>query len=54
MKMKKIPVVVGAIGKVQKGLGRGVAELEIGDRIETIQTIGLLRSSRILRRVLET
>ena len=33
---------------------RGLKELEIEGRIETIQAIELLRSARILRRVLET
>ena len=34
--------------------GRGLEELEIGGRAETIQTITLLRSANILKRVLET
>ena len=33
---------------------RGLEELEIGGRIGTIQTIALLKSSRIMRRDLET
>ena len=35
-------------------LVKGLKELEIGERIETIQTTSLLRSARIPRRVLET
>ena len=35
-------------------IGKGTEELEIRARVETIQTTALLRSSRILRRVLET
>ena len=50
MRAKVIPIVVGALGTVPKSL----EELEIRGRIETIQTTALLRSVRILRRVLET
>ena len=38
---------------VPTGLERGLEELGIGGRIEIFQTTGLLRSDRILRRVLE-
>ena len=38
---------------VSKGLKSGREELEIGERIETIQTTALLRVTRILRRVLK-
>ena len=38
MKVTMIPVVVGALGTVSKGLERGLEELEIRGRIETIQT----------------
>ena len=51
MKVKVIPIVVGAHGTVPKGLEKG---LEIRGRIETIQNTALLQSARILRRVLET
>ena len=37
----------------QKGLEMGLEELEIGGRIEIIPTTALLRSIRLLRRVLE-
>ena len=39
---------------IPKGLVRGVEELEFGGQAEIIQTTALLRSARILRRVLET
>ncbi len=39
---------------VTKGLVQGLEDLEIRGRVETIQTTALLRSARILRRVLET
>ena len=54
MKMKIIPIVIGAFGTVTKGLLKGLEDLEVGDREETIPTTGLLRTARILRRVLET
>ena len=48
-----IPVVIGVLETVPKGLKKGLEELEIGGRIKTIQTTALLRLARILRRVLE-
>ena len=33
---------------------KGLEDLEVGRRVETIQTTALLRTTRILRRVLET
>ncbi len=47
-------IVIGAFGTVTKGLLKRLEDLEIGGRVETIQTIALLRTARILRRVLET
>ena len=49
-----IPIVIGAFGTVTKGLHKGLEDLEVGGRVETIQTTALLRTVRILRRVLET
>ena len=49
-----ILIVIGAFGTVTKGLLKGLEDLEVGGRVETIQTIALLRTARILRRVLET
>ena len=54
MKVTIIPIVTGAFGTVTKGLLKGLDDLEIGRRVGTIQTTALLRSGRILRRVLET
>ena len=53
MKVTIIPIVIGALGTVTKGLIQGEEDLEIRERVETIQTIALLRSARIQRRVLE-
>ena len=54
MKEMVIPTVIGALGKVTKGLIKGLEDLEIIGQEETIQTTALLRSARTLRRVLET
>ena len=39
MKVTIIPIVIGAFGMVTKGLLKGLEDLEVGDRVETIQTI---------------
>ena len=54
MKVTIIPIVIGAFGTVTKVLLKGLEDLEVGDRVETIQTTALLKNARILRRVLET
>ena len=54
MKVIIIPIVIGAFGTVTKGLLKGQEDLEVDGRVETIQTTTLLRTARILRRVLET
>ena len=54
MKVTIIPIVIGAFGRVTKGLLKGLGGLEVDGREETIQTTALLRTARILKRVLET
>ena len=54
LKVTIIPIVIGAFGTVTKGLLKGLEDLEVGDRVETIQTTALLKTARILRRILET
>ena len=54
MKITVIPIVIGALGTVIKRLIKGQEDLEIRGRVETMQITTLLRSDRILRRVLET
>ena len=49
-----MPIVIGTFGTVIKGLLKGLEDFEVGDRVETIQTTALLKTARILRRVLET
>ena len=47
--MTVIPIIVGSLGIVPKGLKKGMVEKEISGRMETIQTTALQRSARILR-----
>ena len=54
MKVTIVPIVIGAFGTITKGLLKGLEDLEVGRRVETIQMSALLRTARILRRVLET
>ena len=52
MQVTIIPIVIGAFGTVTKGLLKGLEDLEVGGRVETIQTTAFLKTARILRRVL--
>ena len=54
MKLRIVPIVIGALGTITKGLLKGLEDLEVGRRVETIQTTALLRTARILRQLLET
>ena len=54
MKGTVIPIVIGALVTVTKGLVQRLEDLEITGWVETIQTTALLISARILRRVLNT
>ena len=54
MKVTTVPIVIGALGTVPKGLLKGLEDLEVGGRVETIQTTALLKTARILSRVLLT
>ena len=51
--MTIIPIVIGALSTVTKGLMKGLEDWEVG-RVKTVQTTALLKSARILWRVLET
>ena len=53
MKLTLIPLEIGALGRVNKGLVGRLEDLVRRGRLETIQ-ITILRSVKILRRVLET
>ena len=54
MKVTIIPIVIGAFGTVTKGFLKALEDIDVGGREETIQTTALLKTARILRRVLET
>ena len=54
MKVTIIPIIIGALGTVTKGLVQELEDFEITERVETVQTTALLRLAWILRRVLET
>ena len=54
LKVTIIPIVIGAFGTVTKGLLKGLEDLEVGGRVETLQTTALMKTARIPRRVLET
>ena len=54
MKVTITPVVISTFGTVIKGLLKGLEDLEVGGRVESIQTTVLLKTARILRIVLET
>ena len=53
-KVTIVPIVNGAFGTITKVSFKGLEDLEVGGRVETIQMTALLRTARILRRVLET
>ena len=46
MKVTIVPTVIGAFGTVTKGLLKGLEDLEVGGRVETIQTTALLKTAR--------
>ena len=54
MKVTIVPIVIGALGTIAKGLLKGLEHLEVDGWVETIQTTAWLRTARILRWVMET
>ena len=52
--MTIVLIVIGAFRTITKRLLKGLEYLEDGGRVETIQMTALLRTVRILRRILET
>ena len=54
MQVTIVPIVIGALGTLTKGILKDLEDLEVGGQIETIQMTALMRMARILRRVLET
>ena len=54
MKVMEILFVFGALEAIPKGFAKELEDLEIRGQVKTIQTIALLRSNRILKKVLGT
>ena len=54
MKVTIVSIVIGAFGTISKGILKGLEDLEVDGRVETVQMTALLRTARILRRILET
>ena len=54
MQVRIIPIIIDAFGTVTQGLLKGLEDLEIGGRMETIQRTTLLKTDKILRIVLDT
>ena len=50
MVLTVIPIVIGVLGTIPKGLEQELNELEIRRRAETIQATALLRPARDVRR----
>ncbi len=42
MKVTIVPIVIGALGTIPKGLLKGLEDLEVGGRVETVQMTALL------------
>ena len=49
-----VSIVISVFGTVTKGFSKGLEDLEVCGRVETIQTTALMKTARILRRVQET
>ena len=54
MKVMIVPIGIGALDTITKELLKGLENMEVSGRVQTIQMPTLLRTARILRRVLET
>ena len=53
MQVTIMPIVIGAFWTVTIGLLQGLEDLEVGGRVDTVQTATLLRTVRIQRKVLQ-
>ena len=54
MKVTIVPIMIGVLSTITEGLLKDLEDLEVGGRVETIRKTLLLRTARILRRVLAT
>ena len=46
MKVTIVPIVIGALGTITKGLLKGLEDLKVGGRVETMQTTALLKNGQ--------
>ena len=46
MKVTIIPIVIGTFGTVTKGLLKGLEDLEVGGRVETIQETSIIENGQ--------
>ena len=46
MRVTIVPIAIGSFGTVTKGLLKGLEDLEVGGRMETIQTTVLLKTAK--------
>ena len=46
MKVTIVTIVIGALGTITKGLLKGLEDLEVGGRVEIIQTTALLKNGQ--------
>ena len=46
MQVTIIPIVIGAFGTVTKGLLKGLEDLEVGGRVDTIQTTAFVENGQ--------
>ncbi len=53
VKVKVVPVVVGALGTISKSLGKHLDEIGTNVRVELLQKAALLGTARTLRKTLE-
>ena len=46
MKVTIVQIVIGALGTITKGLLKGLEDLEVSGRVETIQTTGIVENDQ--------
>ncbi len=46
MKVTIVPIVIGVFSTITKGLLKGLGDLEVGERVETIQMTGILENGQ--------
>ena len=54
MKMTVIPFVIGTLGRISKGLVQRLKDFKMRVQAETTKTRPLLKSTRLLRRIMKT